>query len=234
MVMDQFSPVVREWFELTFPEPTKAQAEGWAAISQGRHSLILAPTGSGKTLAAFLWGIDKVMTSEVPEKAERCRVLYISPLRALAVDVEKNLRAPLRGISLAAERMGQTVHEPTVGIRSGDTPPDVRRKLVRNPPDILITTPESLYLMLTSKARESLRSVECVIIDEIHSVAATKRGTHLALSLERLEEITHQAPQRIALSATQRPLDEIARFLGGQRPAVSATLPSSMLVQPRH
>ncbi|NOX31442.1 MAG: DEAD/DEAH box helicase [Actinobacteria bacterium] len=219
MAMDQFSPVVREWFELTFPEPTDAQAEGWAAISQGRHSLILAPTGSGKTLAAFLWGIDKVMTSAVPEKADRCRVLYISPLRALAVDVEKNLRAPLRGISLAAERLGQAVHEPTVGIRSGDTPPDVRRKLVRNPPDILITTPESLYLMLTSKARESLRSVECVIIDEIHSVAATKRGTHLALSLERLEEITHQAPQRIALSATQRPLDEIARFLGGQRSA---------------
>ena len=211
-----FSPVVREWFETTFEAPTPAQEQGWPAISRGRHSLILAPTGSGKTLSAFLWAINQVMTAEVPEKAERCRVLYISPLRALAVDIEKNLRAPLNGIALAAERAGVTVHEPTVGVRTGDTSANERRRLVTRPPDILITTPESLYLMLTSRARESLRNVRWVIIDEIHSVAATKRGTHLAISLERLDEISASPPQRIGLSATQRPLDEIARFLGGQ------------------
>ena len=211
-----FSPVVREWFETTFEAPTPAQEQGWAAISRGRHSLILAPTGSGKTLSAFLWAIGQVMTAEVPEKAERCRVLYISPLRALAVDIEKNLRAPLNGIALAAERTGVSVHEPTVGVRTGDTSANERRRLVTRPPDILITTPESLYLMLTSRARESLRNVTWVIVDEIHSVAATKRGTHLAISLERLDEISASPPQRIGLSATQRPLDEIARFLGGQ------------------
>ncbi|MCP3938676.1 MAG: DEAD/DEAH box helicase [Actinomycetia bacterium] len=214
-VLDRFSPVVREWFDTTFAAPTNAQTEGWSAISQGKHSLILAPTGSGKTLAAFLWAIDRIMTDPVPDKGERCRVLYISPLRALAVDVEKNLRSPLRGVALAAERTGESVHEPTVGIRTGDTPPNERRRLVTRPPDILITTPESLFLMLTSKARESLRNVQYVIIDEIHSVAATKRGTHLAVSLERLDEISAKAPQRIGLSATQRPLDEIAQFLGG-------------------
>ena len=220
-VLERFSPVVREWFDTTFAAPTAAQEQGWDAISQGRHSLILAPTGSGKTLSAFLWAIDRVMTAPVPEKLDRCRVLYISPLRALAVDVEKNLRAPLKGISLAAERNGVTVHEPTVGLRSGDTSANERRRLITKPPDILITTPESLYLMLTSQARETLRSVEYVIIDEIHSVAATKRGTHLSLSLERLEEIAKVSPQRIGLSATQRPLDEIARFLGGQSAGVN-------------
>lgn len=207
--------MVQEWFSTTFPEPTAAQTEGWSAIADGRHSLILAPTGSGKTLAAFLWGIDRVMSAEVPDKLERTRVLYISPLRALGVDVEKNLRAPIQGVRLAGERMATDVHVPTVGVRSGDTPADERRRLISRPPDILITTPESLYLMLTSRARETLRNVQWVIIDEIHSVAATKRGSHLALSLERLEEITNQSPQRIGLSATQRPLDEIARFLGG-------------------
>jgi len=214
--LDRFSPVVREWFETTFESPTPAQDQGWDAIAEGRHALILAPTGSGKTLAAFLWAIDQVMNAEVPDKLDRCRVLYISPLRALAVDVEKNLRAPIKGVALAAERMGLTVHEPTVGVRTGDTSANDRRRLLTKPPDIMITTPESLYLMLTSRARETLRSVQWVIIDEIHSVAATKRGTHLAISLERLNEISHQPPQRIGLSATQRPLDEIARFLGGQ------------------
>jgi len=215
MALERFSPVVREWFTTSFAEPTAAQTEGWSAIADGRHSLILAPTGSGKTLAAFLWGIDRVMSDDVPEKLDRTRVLYISPLRALAVDVEKNLRAPIQGVRLAAERSGEEVHVPTVGIRSGDTPADERRRLISRPPDILITTPESLYLMLTSRARETLRNVQWVIIDEIHSVAATKRGSHLALSLERLEEITNRSPQRVGLSATQRPLDEIARFLGG-------------------
>jgi ATP-dependent Lhr-like helicase len=214
VALDRFSEPVRTWFETTFAAPTAAQEQGWPAIADGDHTLILAPTGSGKTLTAFLWGIDKLMTTPPPEKAGP-RVLYISPLRALAVDVEKNLRAPLQGIDLAAERLGHDVYVPTVGMRTGDTPADERRKLVRNPPDLLITTPESLYLMLTSAARETLANVETVIIDEIHALAATKRGTHLALTLERLEERTDRPPQRIGLSATQRPLDEIARFLGG-------------------
>ena len=216
MTLAGFSAPVRAWFETTFAAPTPAQADAWPAIGAGEHSLVLAPTGSGKTLAAFLWSIDRIMTEPVPEDdRRRTRVLYISPLRALAVDVEKNLRAPLKGIELAAERMGLAVHEPTVAIRSGDTPADQRRRLVRSPPDVLITTPESLYLMLTSQARETLRSVEHVIIDEIHAMAGTKRGAHLSLTLERLEEITERSPQRIGLSATQRPLDEIATFLGG-------------------
>jgi len=167
-------------------------------------------------LAAFLWGIDRLMTEPVPEREARTRLLYISPLRALAVDIEKNLRSPLRGIALAAERSGTSVHLPTVGMRTGDTPADARRKLVRNPPDLLITTPESLYLMLTSAARETLRNVDAVIIDEIHSVAGTKRGAHLALTLERLVGLVGEGVQRIGLSATQRPLEEIARFLGGR------------------
>ena len=213
--LDRFSPPVRSWFAATFAEPTPAQDQGWSAIAEGHHSLILAPTGSGKTLAAFLWAIDQVMTSEAPEREARTRVLYISPLRALAVDVEKNLRAPLHGIRLAADRLGTAVHQPTVGMRTGDTPPDERRRLISRPPDILITTPESLYLMLTSRARHTLASVSTVIVDEIHSVAATKRGTHLSLSLERLALLTRSQPQRIGLSATQRPLDEVARFLAG-------------------
>lgn len=211
-----FSEPVRAWFSTSFPKPTAAQAQGWPAIASGEHTLILAPTGSGKTLAAFLAGIDRLLRDPVPERERRTRVLYLSPLRALAVDVEKNLRAPLQGISLAAQRLGHEVHVPTVGMRTGDTAPDERRQLVRHPPDILITTPESLYLMLTSQARETLRSVESVIIDEIHALAPTKRGAHLALSLERLEANAERPFQRIGLSATQRPLDEIARFLGGQ------------------
>jgi ATP-dependent Lhr-like helicase len=216
MVMELFSPAVRAWFESSFPAPTAAQAQGWPAIAGGDHTLILAPTGSGKTLAAFLWGIDRLVSQPRPADVEPGpRVVYISPLRALAVDVEKNLRAPLTGIRLAAERLGLPLAEPTVGLRTGDTPADVRRRLVRNPPDILVTTPESLYLMLTSQARSTLQGVEAVIIDEIHSLVPTKRGSHLALSLERLEALTPRPPQRIGLSATQRPLDVVARFLGG-------------------
>ncbi len=216
----RFSPAVRAWFETSFPEATPPQAQGWPAIAEGHHSLILAPTGSGKTLAAFLWAIDRLVSNPTPAEAtHRTRLLYVSPLRALAVDVEKNLRSPLQGIGLAAERLGVPYTEPTVGMRTGDTPADERRKLVRYPPDILITTPESLYLMLTSAARETLRGVEAVIIDEIHAMAATKRGSHLALTLERLDHWVRSgggpSPQRIGLSATQRPLEEIARFLGG-------------------
>jgi len=216
--LERFSPAVRTWFAAAFEAPTPAQARGWPAISEGHHTLVLAPTGSGKTLAAFLWAIDRLAAEPVPPAAERCRVLYVSPLRSLAVDVEKNLRSPLQGIRLAAERLGQELHAPEVAMRTGDTPAAERRRISRRPPDILITTPESLYLMLTSSAREMLRSVRWVIVDEIHALAATKRGAHLALSLERLEAITSTPPQRIGLSATQRPLEEIARFLGGQTP----------------
>jgi ATP-dependent Lhr-like helicase len=214
--LEPFSPPVQAWFQTSFRAPTDAQALGWPAIASGEHTLLLAPTGSGKTLAAFLWAIDRLGNTPPPAKDRRTRVLYVSPLRALAFDVEKNLRAPLAGIALAAERIGATFDAPAVAMRTGDTSGKERQQLVRNPPDILITTPESLYLMLTSRARETLRGVQTVIIDEIHALAPTKRGAHLMLSLERLEAITDVRPQRIGLSATQRPLDEIARFLGGQ------------------
>ncbi|MEX2660214.1 MAG: DEAD/DEAH box helicase, partial [Acidimicrobiales bacterium] len=220
MVLERFTPATRAWFTSSFPAPTPAQERGWPAIAAGDHTLILAPTGSGKTLAAFLWSLDQLAAEPVPDQRDlRTRLLYISPLRALAVDVERNLRAPLAGISLAAERLGLDVTLPTVGVRSGDTPADERRRLVRHPPDVLITTPESLFLMLTSQARSTLSGVRWVIIDEIHALAATKRGSHLALTLERLEHLVvggdRSAPQRIGLSATQRPLEEIGRFLGG-------------------
>src|SRR5262245_35264114 len=216
VVTSLFSPAVRAWFESSFPAPTPAQSRGWPAIAEGDHTLILAPTGSGKTLAAFLWGIDRLVRDERPAGApEGTRIVYVSPLRALAVDVDKNLRAPIAGIRAAAERLGEGFREPSVGLRTGDTPADVRRQMLRTPPDILITTPESLYLMLTSQARETLRGVEAVIVDEIHSLVPTKRGAHLALSLERLAQECETPPQRIGLSATQRPLDVVARFLGG-------------------
>jgi ATP-dependent Lhr-like helicase len=217
VALEVFSPTVREWFRTTFETPTRAQRDGWKAIAAGDHTLILAPTGSGKTLAAFLWAIDR-LSSEPPaaDPKARTRVLYVSPLRALAVDIEKNLRAPLAGIQHAGGRLGQPLaHVPEVAIRTGDTPARDRQRMIRRPPDIMITTPESLYLMLTSSARETLRSVRVVIVDEIHAMAASKRGAHLSLSLERLEELCEEPPQRIGLSATQRPLEEIARFLGG-------------------
>src|ERR1700722_19320476 len=210
-----FAAPVREWFEAVFAAPTSPQLQGWPAIARSESTLILAPTGTGKTLAAFLWCINRLMFSPVPEKQQRCRVLYISPIKALAVDVERNLRAPLVGIAQAAKRMGIEFHELQVAIRTGDTPPAERARFLRHSSDVLITTPESLYLLLTSNARESLRSVETVVIDEIHALVPSKRGSHLALSMERLEHLCGRRLQRIGLSATQRPLEEVARYLGG-------------------
>ncbi len=216
-----FGPATRAWFDTSFADPTPAQIQAWAAIATGSNTLVVAPTGSGKTLAAFLSALDRLVTPQdgadgrVPKSTT---VLYVSPLKALAVDVERNLRAPLTGIAQASHRLGLPEPRVTVGIRSGDTPPQQRRALVSHPPDILITTPESLFLMLTSAARQTLTGVGTVILDEIHAVAGTKRGAHLALSLERLDALLPQPAQRIGLSATVRPAETVAAFLGGGRP----------------
>ncbi|CAM5381532.1 DEAD/DEAH box helicase [Streptomyces abikoensis] len=213
-----FSPATRAWFTGAFSAPTAAQAGAWRAIGAGSDVLVVAPTGSGKTLAAFLASLDRLASTPPPaETKKRCRVLYVSPLKALAVDVERNLRSPLTGIRQAAVRLGLPEPEVRVGIRSGDTPPAERRALVNRPPDILITTPESLFLMLTSAARDALAGVETVILDEVHAVAGTKRGAHLALSLERLDALLPRPARRIGLSATVRPVDEVARYLSPQR-----------------
>src|SRR5687767_5667521 len=197
-----FSPAVRDWFRGNFDRPTPAQEQGWPAIASGANTLIQAPTGSGKTLAAFLWALDRA------EPGGGTQVLYVSPLKALNYDVQRNLRGPLAGIG----------SELSVAVRTGDTPPKERAAMLKSPPDILITTPESLFLMLTSRARETLRSVRFAIVDEVHAVAGSKRGAHLALSLERLERLTAGHFQRIGLSATQRPMEEIGRFVSGDRP----------------
>ncbi|MVA75658.1 ATP-dependent helicase [Auraticoccus sp. F435] len=217
-----FGEATRRWFLDSFAEPTAAQAGAWEAITAGQNALVVAPTGSGKTLAAFLAALDRL--SRRPADAGRTGVhtLYVSPLKALAVDVERNLRAPLRGISRTAERLGLTAPEISVGVRSGDTPASQRRRLTTSPPDVLITTPESLFLMLTSQAREVLSEVDTVIVDEVHALAGTKRGAHLALTLERLEQWVrdhdHPAFQRIGLSATVRPAERVAAYLGGAHP----------------
>src|SRR5919202_6771197 len=191
--LDVFSPETRAWFEAAFAEPTPAQSLGWPAIARGGHTLIQAPTGSGKTLAAFLYGIDRLG----PSPGEGLRLLYVSPLKALNYDVERNLRGPLAGLR----------SDLTVAVRTGDTPSKERQRMLRHPPDILITTPESLFLMLTSQAREILANVETLVLDEVHAVAGTKRGAHLALSAERLQRLAAAPGQRIALSPTPRPLE---------------------------
>ncbi|MFB7981683.1 ATP-dependent helicase [Streptomyces vinaceus] len=212
--LDAFSPATRSWFTGAFASPTSAQEGAWRAIREGSDVLVVAPTGSGKTLAAFLAALDQLASTPPPaEPKKRCRVLYVSPLKALAVDVERNLRSPLTGIRQESVRMGLPEPEIRVGIRSGDTPPAERRALATRPPDILITTPESLFLMLTSATRDALAGIETVILDEVHAVAGTKRGAHLALSLERLDELLPRPARRIGLSATVRPVDEVARYL---------------------
>jgi ATP-dependent helicase Lhr and Lhr-like helicase len=213
--LDLFHPAVREWFHAAFPAPTRPQLLGWPAIARGDSTLILAPTGTGKTLAAFLWCIHRLMFAAAPPKKQRCRVVYISPIKALAVDVERNLQVPLAGIAQAAQKLGVEFRQPEIAIRTGDTPPSERARFARHSADILITTPESLYLLLTSNARENLEFIETVVLDEIHALVPTKRGSHLALSLERLEHLCGRRLQRIGLSATQRPLKEVARYLGG-------------------
>ncbi|HEX3806410.1 MAG TPA: DEAD/DEAH box helicase, partial [Gaiellaceae bacterium] len=199
-----FSPATRAWFERTFAAPTPAQEGGWPAIATGAHVLIQAPTGSGKTLTAFLYALDKLNATP----GQGLRVLYVSPLKALNYDIERNLRGPLAGLESKVR----------VAVRTGDTPQKERRELLKEPPDILITTPESLYLMLTSQARDMLRGVETLILDEVHAVAGTKRGAHLAISVERLQSLVEQQMQRIGLSATQRPIEEIGKFVSGGQP----------------
>lgn len=228
-ILARFGAPTRKWFTDVFSQPTSAQVGAWESISGGNHTLVIAPTGSGKTLAAFLWALDSLLntapdTPVLPGLEEPAaggggtRVLYISPLKALGVDVERNLRSPLAGIRATAHELGVSHPSVSVGVRSGDTPAAERRQLVKNPPDILITTPESLYLMLTSQARQTLANIDTVIIDEVHAMAATKRGTHLALSLERLDAMLSRPAQRIGLSATVEPPEEVARFLGGAAP----------------
>ena len=229
-ILQTFSLPVREWFIETFGEPTPPQAQGWPAIQRGDHTLILAPTGSGKTLAAFLWGINELFRDLAadgddeeggeakPESQPGVRIVYISPLKALNNDIHRNLSVPLAGVRAKARELELEFPGIRTAVRSGDTPQRERRAMVNKPPHILITTPESFYLLLTSpKGRDIFRTVRTVIVDEIHTLAGNKRGVHLSLSLERLQHLAAGPVQRIGLSATIRPLDEVARFLGGNQ-----------------
>lgn len=232
--LEQFAPATRAWFGSAFPSPTAVQTAAWAAIGAGENALVIAPTGSGKTLAAFMQAIDQLFREREAQDGTAAnvakaatRILYISPIKALGTDVQRNLREPLQGITAQRKRRGDIPVEIKVGVRTGDTTPAERAGLLRRPPDILITTPESLYLMLTSKARETLRGVRTVIVDEVHAVASGKRGSHLALSLERLDALLSAPAQRVGLSATVRPVERVAQFLGGSRPVAVVNPPSS-------
>src|SRR5229473_2368775 len=215
MALEHFHPVIRKWFSETLGEPTRAQAQGWAAIRHRRHTLIAAPTGSGKTLAAFLSALDDLvqdgLAGPLPDEV---RVVYVSPLKALSADIHKNLAEPRRGIRRLAEEQGLEPPRITAAVRTGDTPSSERASMLKTPPHILVTTPESLYLLLTAeRSRAMLRTVRTVIVDEIHAVIGTRRGAHLALSLERLQDVAEAPLHRIGLSATQKPIDDVARWL---------------------
>ncbi|MBL8058608.1 MAG: DEAD/DEAH box helicase, partial [Anaerolineales bacterium] len=234
-VLDSFSPATRTWFREAFGAPTPPQAQGWPAIQRGEHTLLLAPTGSGKTLAAFLWAIDELYRRPAGADAAGVGLLYVSPLKALNNDIERNLRVPLDGIRAAAERRRQPLPALRVAVRTGDTPAAARAQMLKRPPDIPITTPESLYLLLTSpRARAMFRTVRSVIVDEIHTLCGNKRGAHLALSLERLARLAEGPVQRLGLSATVRPLEEAARFLGGQAPGPAGFAPRPVTIVDAH
>ncbi|HEY2904675.1 MAG TPA: DEAD/DEAH box helicase, partial [Vicinamibacterales bacterium] len=223
MALSGFHPLVSRWFSETLGEPTRAQALGWAAIRDRRHTLIAAPTGSGKTLAAFLTAIDDLVQESVAGPlADEVRVVYVSPLKALSADIHKNLAEPRAGIERLGEAAGLTPLRITSAVRTGDTPASERAAMLRTPPHIVVTTPESLYLLLTAaRSREMLKTARTVIVDEIHAVIGTRRGAHLALSLERLQEIAQRPLLRIGLSATQKPIEEVARFLTGSQSEIS-------------
>src|SRR5712691_8845769 len=215
MPLDNFHPVIHRWFSETLGEPTAAQRQGWAAIREGRHTLIAAPTGSGKTLAAFLSALNDLfeegLHAALPDEV---RVVYVSPLKALSADIHKNLAEPRTAIKRMAEEMGLDAPRITAAVRTGDTTSSERASMLRTPPHILVTTPESLYLLLTAeRSRAMLRTVRTVIVDEIHAVIGTRRGAHLALSLERLQDVAEAPLYRIGLSATQKPIDDVARWL---------------------
>src|SRR5229473_7114756 len=237
MALEHFHPVIRKWFSETLGEPTRAQAQGWAAIRHRRHTLIAAPTGSGKTLAAFLSALDDLvqdgLAGPLPDEV---RVVYVSPLKALSADIHKNLAEPRRGIRRLAEEQGLEPPRITAAVRTGDTTQAERAAMLRTPPHILVTTPESLYLLLTAeRSRDMLRTVRTVIVDEIHAVIGTRRGAHLALSLERLQEVAAAPLLRIGLSATQTPVEAVAAFLVGDRPGrADLTSPDCAIVDEGH
>ncbi|HUG87381.1 MAG TPA: DEAD/DEAH box helicase, partial [Actinomycetota bacterium] len=232
----RFHPLVERWFAETLGEPTATQTEGWAHIAAGRDTLVAAPTGSGKTLAAFLWAIDGlVRRAETGSLDDETSVVYVSPLKALGNDIQRNLREPLEAIRQLAAEQGLELPDIRVLVRSGDTPPSERARMIKRPPHILVTTPESLYIMLTAeRSRGFLGSASTVIVDEIHAVAGDKRGAHLALSLERLDRLGGRPLQRIGLSATQKPIEEIARLLVGNGRAEADGSPACAIVDAGH